>query len=38
MEDRPFVAAGICALLGMYNIVNKTTVALAWVGMYSPSV
>lgn len=34
VEESPLDAVKVCAMLTMYNIMNKTTVALAFVGKY----
>jgi len=36
VEESPLDAVKVCAMLTMYNIMNKTTVALAFVGKYYP--
>lgn len=36
LETNPLDALKVCTLLAMYNIVDKSTVALSWVGKCSP--
>lgn len=35
MEEQPLDAIKVCTLLAMYNIMNKATVSLAYIGSYS---
>lgn len=36
LEDRPLESIKVCALLAMYNIMNKGTVSVAYVGKHPP--
>jgi hypothetical protein len=35
-EDRPLESMKVCAMLAMYNIMNKATVSVAYVGKLLP--